>query len=42
MKVAWLGLSLLASSLFAQLPTVHQPADDVPHGQIIPLWDAES
>jgi len=42
MKVALLGLSLLASSLSAQLPAVHQPADDVPHGQIIPLWDGQA
>ena len=37
-------LSLLASFLFspllaAQLPPVHSPADQVPHGQLIPLWD---
>lgn len=40
MKSLALACTLLASSLFAQLPAVKTPADQVPHGPEIPLWDA--
>src|SRR6201987_824657 len=42
MKLGWLSVSLLASSLVAQLPAVRTPADEVPHGTIIPLWEGQA
>jgi len=39
MKILLLSLSLLASSLPAQVPAVRTPADQIPHGPEIMLWD---
>jgi len=38
-KTLLLAVSLLTAPLVAQLPAIKTPADQVPHGQEIPLWD---
>jgi acetyl esterase/lipase len=42
MKLGWMSVCFLATSIVAQLPSVHTPADEVPHGQIIPLWNGQA